>query len=292
MRKAAEGCRLRRAAAGLAAALLTAGLVVVAAGCRSAAPNESGGGTAITRPSQASPDVLDETSEGTPEDAVQTPDGSAPPDSPATQAENQRADAPEDGAAETVPEDQAVKLELYRRQPEDNEKFTARDLLPGDSLTRYFAVRAYHDRLTLHLETAFCAAELTGAPTTTTAPAGNALTGDEPTDTPDDTDGSTTTSAQADTTSAETSGTTAETTAETAAPTVPETGGSGDTQPSADPTGDGESAAGGQTTESSAGTDPTSADPSDPTTDPSAPTDSADTPAGEDGSNPSADPAD
>lgn len=146
MRKAAEGCRLRRAAAGLAAALLTAGLVVVAAGCRSAAPNESGGGTAITRPSQALPDVLDETSEGTPEDAVQTPDGSAPPDSPATQAENQGADAPEDGAAETVPEDQAVKLELYRRQPEDNEKFTARDLLPGDSLTRYFAVRAYHDQ--------------------------------------------------------------------------------------------------------------------------------------------------
>ena len=165
-------------------------------------------------------------------------------------------------------------------------------LEPGGKALTYAVSVPDDGRLTLHLETAFCAAELTGAPTTTTAPAGNALTGDEPTDTPDDTDGSTTTSAQADTTSAETSGTTAETTAETAAPTVPETGGSGDTQPSADPTGDGESAAGGQTTESSAGTDPTSADPSDPTTDPSAPTDSADTPAGEDGSNPSADPAD
>ena len=165
-------------------------------------------------------------------------------------------------------------------------------LEPGGKALTYAVSVPDDGRLTLHLETAFCAAELTGAPTTTTAPAGNALTGDEPTDTPDDTDGSTTTSAQADTTSAETSGTTAETTAETAAPTVPETGGSGDTQPSADPTGYGESAAGGQTTESSAGTDPTSADPSDPTTDPSAPTDSADTPAGEDGSNPSADPAD
>lgn len=170
-------------------------------------------------------------------------------------------------------------------------------LEPGGKALTYAVSVPDDGRLTLHLETAFCAAELTGAPTATTAPAGNALTGDEPTDTPDDTDGSTTTSAQADTTSAETSGTTAETTAETAAPTVPETGGSGDTQPSADPTGGGitgdeESAAGGQTTESSAGTDPTSADPSDPTTDPSAPTDSADTPAGEDGSNPSADPAD
>ena len=164
-------------------------------------------------------------------------------------------------------------------------------LEPGGKALTYAVSVPDDGRLTLHLETAFCAAELTGAPTTTTAPAGNALTGDEPTDTPDDTDGSTTTSAQADTTSAETSGTTAEPTAETAAPTVPETGGSGDTQPSADPTGDGESAAGGQTTESSAGTDPTSADPSDPTTDPSAPTDSADTPAGEDGSDPSA-PAD
>lgn len=48
-------------------------------------------------------------------------------------------------AAETVPEEQAVKLELYRRQPEDNEKFTAQNMLPGDTLTRYFAVRAYHD---------------------------------------------------------------------------------------------------------------------------------------------------
>lgn len=46
-------------------------------------------------------------------------------------------------AAQT--QEQAVKLELYRRQPEDNEKFTARDMLPGDTLTRYFAVRAYHD---------------------------------------------------------------------------------------------------------------------------------------------------
>lgn len=46
-------------------------------------------------------------------------------------------------AAQT--QEQAVKLELYRRQPEDNEKFTARDMLPGDTLTRYFAVREYHD---------------------------------------------------------------------------------------------------------------------------------------------------
>ena len=39
----------------------------------------------------------------------------------------------------------AVGLELYRSHPEDNIKFEVRDLLPGDSLTRYYRVKVYHN---------------------------------------------------------------------------------------------------------------------------------------------------
>lgn len=40
---------------------------------------------------------------------------------------------------------QAPKLELYQGKPGDNQKFEVRNMLPGDTETRYFCVKAYHD---------------------------------------------------------------------------------------------------------------------------------------------------
>ena len=40
---------------------------------------------------------------------------------------------------------QADLLELYQGKPEDNRPFSVQDLLPGDTVTRYFCVKAYHD---------------------------------------------------------------------------------------------------------------------------------------------------
>lgn len=39
----------------------------------------------------------------------------------------------------------APLLELYQGKPGDNQAFEVRNLFPGDSETRYFCVRAYHD---------------------------------------------------------------------------------------------------------------------------------------------------
>ncbi len=40
---------------------------------------------------------------------------------------------------------QAAKIELYQGKAEDNRRFEARNMLPGDKLTQYFCVKAYHD---------------------------------------------------------------------------------------------------------------------------------------------------
>lgn len=40
---------------------------------------------------------------------------------------------------------QAPKLELYQGKSGDNQKFEVRNMLPGDTETRYFCVKAYHD---------------------------------------------------------------------------------------------------------------------------------------------------
>ena len=48
----------------------------------------------------------------------------------------------------------AKVLELYQGKPEDNRKFEARNMLPGDSLTQYFCVKAYHGKdITLFFNT-------------------------------------------------------------------------------------------------------------------------------------------
>lgn len=38
----------------------------------------------------------------------------------------------------------AATLELYRGQPSDNERFEVSNLFPGDSITKYFSVKASH----------------------------------------------------------------------------------------------------------------------------------------------------
>ena len=40
---------------------------------------------------------------------------------------------------------QAAKLELYKGQPGDNERFEVQNLFPGDSVTKYFCLKVYHD---------------------------------------------------------------------------------------------------------------------------------------------------
>ena len=49
---------------------------------------------------------------------------------------------------------QAPKLELYQGKPGDNQKFEVRNMLPGDTETKYFCVRAYHNKdITLFFKT-------------------------------------------------------------------------------------------------------------------------------------------
>lgn len=40
---------------------------------------------------------------------------------------------------------QAAGLTLYQGRPSDNQRFEAGNLFPGDSVTKYFCVKAYHD---------------------------------------------------------------------------------------------------------------------------------------------------
>ena len=40
---------------------------------------------------------------------------------------------------------QASVLELYQKHPEDNQKFAVDNMLPGDSVTKYFCIKTYHD---------------------------------------------------------------------------------------------------------------------------------------------------
>lgn len=48
------------------------------------------------------------------------------------------------GGSETEDRPAAELLELYKTKPEDNEKFEVKNMLPGDTVTRYFCVRVNH----------------------------------------------------------------------------------------------------------------------------------------------------
>lgn len=87
--------------------------------------------TENTLPAESGPDTED-TSEG----QTDAPENSSPADS-------STADSGDTSPAADKPS--APVLELYAGRPDANQKFEAGNMLPGDSLTQYFCVRAYHD---------------------------------------------------------------------------------------------------------------------------------------------------
>lgn len=56
-------------------------------------------------------------------------------------------DSGESGTSSHVVEDKptAAKLELYEGKPGDNQRFEVQNMLPGDSITKYYCVKAHHD---------------------------------------------------------------------------------------------------------------------------------------------------
>lgn len=126
---------LHRVAAGLTAVLLTGCLAVLAAGCRNGTSTGSDAQPhAVSASSQASPDGTAAETDGEAADSV-----NADTSAQHRQATERNASDGQSG------QEQAVKLELYRRQPQDNEKFVVRDMLPGDSVSQFYAVKVYHD---------------------------------------------------------------------------------------------------------------------------------------------------
>lgn len=60
---------------------------------------------------------------------------------------NQTTDSSSGSASRTeTDKPTAAKLELYRGQPSDNRRFEVGNMLPGDVETKYFCVKAYHDK--------------------------------------------------------------------------------------------------------------------------------------------------
>lgn len=88
------------------------------------------------------------------EPSGQTPGNSETGDSET--GDSQKSESAEDAAGSltgTAKNREAVTLELYRRQPEENLPFRAENLFPGDRVTEHYRVRvAYHDRVTLHYQ--------------------------------------------------------------------------------------------------------------------------------------------
>lgn len=86
---------------------------------------------------------------------TEQPDNGTQPGTPADQADAQTPAGQTDAQdGQTSAEPQAAYLELYAGRPDANRRFEARDMLPGDSLTQYFCVKAYHDAdVTLHFRT-------------------------------------------------------------------------------------------------------------------------------------------
>lgn len=91
--------------------------------------------TENTLPAESGSDTED-TSNG----QTDAPENSSPADSGATSG---TADSRDTSPAADKPS--APVLELYAGRPDANQKFEAGNMLPGDSLTQYFCVRAYHD---------------------------------------------------------------------------------------------------------------------------------------------------
>lgn len=86
--------------------------------------------------------LIGDDSEGTDvPDPKPEPEPEAPtPDAPGTDSTEPGQQTP------SAPETKATKLELFKGHPGDNERFEVRNLFPGDLETKYFCVKAYHDR--------------------------------------------------------------------------------------------------------------------------------------------------
>ncbi len=93
----------------------------------------------------------DESSTTSPDNAnTPTVDNTGNTDRPSesTAAETEAAVPPKGtattGGTPASPENKAAVIALYKGQPTDNEKFQAQNMLPGDSETKYFAVKVSH----------------------------------------------------------------------------------------------------------------------------------------------------
>lgn len=81
-------------------------------------------------------------------EALQPDTPEASPDGDGASAPAAKAPAVETGSVDTVSEEdkaQAAYLTLFQGRPDANKPFEARGLLPGDSVTQYFCIKAYHD---------------------------------------------------------------------------------------------------------------------------------------------------
>lgn len=102
-----------------------------------------GGGTGETGGDETgAPAVPDDTTAGTSSPGssgvVSAPEGEEP-------AEPENTAAGEQTQASPADRPEAAVLELYQGQAGDNERFEVRDMLPGDSVTKYFCIRAHHE---------------------------------------------------------------------------------------------------------------------------------------------------
>ena len=91
----------------------------------------------------AAPSVPADTTAGT-SPSVSSAGGAAPEGEEPAGPENTAVG----GQTQASPTDgpKAAVLELYQGQAGDNERFEVRDMLPGDTVTKYFCVRAYHEK--------------------------------------------------------------------------------------------------------------------------------------------------
>ena len=87
----------------------------------------------------AAPTVPAETTAGT---SPSSAGGAAPEGEEPAKPENTAGGGQTQAAPTDEPE--AAVLELYQGHAGDNERFEARDMLPGDTVTKYFCIRAHH----------------------------------------------------------------------------------------------------------------------------------------------------
>lgn len=94
--------------------------------------------------------LIGDESSSVPTDESSTTDESNPSDAsgPESEQTNTTGNGSASSAAQPSEQDKptAASLELYEGKPGDNQKFEVRNMFPGDTETKYFCVRAYHDK--------------------------------------------------------------------------------------------------------------------------------------------------